>query len=163
MLSSPPRSGCGRLAGAAFTGAAALVLALLLLSLTAQTAAAHGVELSYDARDGIEVTARYDSGDPMADAQVTIYEPGELSEPWLTGTCDEAGKFFFVPDPSLPGTWEVRVRQAGHGGLIRIEVEEGSIESGGSTGFTTLQKVVMALTVVWGCIGTALYFRRRKA
>lgn len=159
----PFKSGCGRLAGAAFAGAAALVLALLILFLTAPTAAAHGVELSYDAREGIEITARFDSGDPMAEAQVTVYAPGEPSEPWLKGSCDEAGKFFFVPDPALPGTWEVQVRQAGHGGMIRIDVEEGNIEAGGPTGFTTLQKVVMALAVVWGCVGTALYFRRRKA
>jgi nickel transport protein len=153
----------GRRAGAVFAGAAVFILVLLPFALAAQHAAAHGVELSYSSREGIEIIARFDSGDPMADAQVTVYAPGEPSEPWLTGTCDEAGKFFFVPDPGLPGTWEVQVRQAGHGGLIRIEVEEGSMEAGGSTGFTTLQKVVMSLAVLWGFAGTALYFRRRKA
>jgi len=123
---------------------------------------AHGVDLSYSAREGVEITAVYDSGGPIADGQVTVYAPGEPSRPWATGSCDESGRYFFVPDADLPGTWEVQVRKAGHGGIIRIEVEEGAVESGGSTGFSVLQKVIMSLAVIWGLVGTALFFLRRK-
>jgi len=141
---------------------AVLITGLLLLVLWAPAAMAHGVELSFSTSEGVEVTASYDSGEPLSGGQVTVYAPGEPSEPWLTGTCDEEGKYFFVPDAELPGTWEVKVRQAGHGDIIRIEVEDGAIESGGSTGFTVMQKVIMALAVLWGFAGTALYFRRRQ-
>ena len=146
----------------ASAAAAALITVLLLLVLGTPAVMAHGVELSYRASEGVEVTTLYDSGEPLAEGQVTVYAPGEPSDPWLTGVCDDEGKFFFIPDVEIPGTWEVKVRQAGHGGIIRIEVEDGAVESGGTTGFTVLQKVVMALAVLWGLAGTALYFRRRK-
>ncbi len=42
--------------------------------------------------------------------------------PWLTGICDQQGRFSFTPDPDLPGTWDVQVRQAGHGDIIHIPV-----------------------------------------
>ncbi|MDY6796644.1 MAG: carboxypeptidase regulatory-like domain-containing protein [Actinomycetota bacterium] len=150
-----------RRAGAS-TAAIALIITGLLLILGAPEAMAHGVAISYTTSEGIEIAACYDNGEPMSEAQVTVYAPGEPSDPWLTGTCDEEGKFFFVPDTELPGTWEVKVRQAGHGDIISIEVEEGAVESGGSTGFTWLQKAIMSLAVLWGLAGTALYFRRRK-
>lgn len=142
--------------------AAAFLAGLLLIVLGTPAVMAHGVELSFSASEGVEVTALYDSGEPLSEAQVTVYAPGELSDPWLTGACDDDGKFFFVPDAEIPGTWEVKVRQAGHGGIIRIEVEDGAIESGGTTGFTVLQKVIMTRAVLWGFAGTALYFRRRQ-
>lgn len=142
--------------------AAALITTISLLVLMSQVAMAHGAHISYKTSEGVEVTAQYDDGEPMSEAQVTVYAPGEPSEAWLTGTCDEKGEFFFVPDTEIPGTWEVKVRKAGHGGLIRIEVEEGNIESGGSTGFSVLQIVIMSLAVVWGLVGTALFFMRRR-
>jgi nickel transport protein len=151
-----------RLAGRAYAGAAlAAILTLYLLATSPPDAMAHGVELSYSAREGIEITAGYDSGGAMAGAQVTVYAPGKPSEPWMSGACDESGRFFFVPDTDLPGTWEVRVRQAGHGDIVRIEVERGEVAAGGTTGFTTAQKIAMAAAITWGFAGTALYFRRR--
>ena len=155
-------SGEGRRRAGASAAAIALITVGLLLILGAPEAMAHGAELSYTTSEGVEITASYDNGEPMSEAQVTVYAPGEPSDPWLTGTCDEEGKFFFVPDTELPGTWEVKVRQAGHGDIISIEVEEGAVESGGSTGFTWLQKAIMSLAVLWGLAGTALFFRRRK-
>lgn len=140
-----------------------LAVAGLILIMLPLTAAAHGVEISSSAVSGVEITALYDSGQPMSGAQVSIFTPDDPLEPWLTGLCDEQGKFFFVPDYSRPGLWEVMVRQAGHGDLIRIEVT-GSEEiiAGREGGLTTLQKVIISLTVLWGAVGTALYFSRRE-
>lgn len=142
------------------TAAILIAIGLLLLPLGA---AAHGVELSYETVQGIEITARYDSGEPMAGGQVAVYSPDNPAEPWLTGTCDDSGKFFFTPDPEQPGLWEVQVRLAGHGDLIRIETGAGGGAAAGATGYTALQKLVMTLAVAWGLAGTALYFSRRKS
>jgi nickel transport protein len=146
---------------AGFTGAAVAAICLLLLLLPAP-AYAHGVVLSYETVQGIEITALYDSGEPMAGARVTVFAPGSPADPWLTGTCDDSGKFFFTPDPDWPGLWEIQARLAGHGNLIRVEVTGSSVTGGGTTGFTTLQKLVMAAAIIWGLAGTALFFSRRR-
>ncbi len=136
---------------------------LVSMAMTVETAIAHGVDLTIAPRDGIEVVAAFEGGEPLAEGQVSVFAPGEPAEPWLTGFTDSEGRFFFVPDYTLPGLWEVRVRQAGHGGIIRIEVEDTGVAEARGTGFTTLQKAVMVLAAVWGFIGTALYFRRKAA
>lgn len=137
-----------------------LVLLFLLIPLQAY---AHGTDLSYTLTTGIEITALYDSGQPMVGGQVSVFTPDEPIEPWITGLCDEQGKFFFVPDYSLPGLWEVQVRQAGHGDIIRIEVAgDETVVANGSASLTLAQKLLIALTVVWAAIGTALYFSRGK-
>ena len=123
---------------------------------------AHGAAIEYTFNTSIEITARYDSGEPMSGAQVTVYAPSEPSTPWLTGTCDDEGRFAFTPDPSDPGTWDVQVRQAGHGDMVHIVIGEGTTGTSGSSGYSVLQIVLMALCVIWGLAGTALYFRRRK-
>jgi len=140
--------------------ACCLVL-LLNLSLPA-VAFAHGVEITHQVKSDIEITAKYDTGEPMSEGQVTIFAPDNPSTPWFTGKCDKDGHFVFTPDPSKPGTWDVQVRKAGHGGIIHIPVGE-DVSVSGSTGYTTLQIVLMAACVVWGLVGTALFFTRRKS
>jgi nickel transport protein len=140
-----------------------LPFAVLLLALfSTTTALAHGARIEYTINMAVEIVAAYDSGEPMAEAQVTIYAPNDLENPWLTGTTDDVGRFTFTPDPAIPGTWDVQVRQAGHGDIVHIPVGEG-VASAGSTGFTTVQILLMSACVVWGFVGTALYFSRRKA
>jgi len=140
-----------------------VAMAFLPLVMPVQAAMAHGVDLSIAPRDGIEVVATFEGGEAMAEAQVAVFVPDEPAEPWLTGTTDEEGRFFFVPDATMAGTWEVQVRQAGHGGIVRIEVSEAGTAEEVRTGLSNLQKAVMALAVIWGSVGTALYFRRRAA
>jgi nickel transport protein len=141
---------------------AALVGVLMLLVLPAQ-ALAHGVNIEYSSDVEITIVAKYDTGTPMAGAQVTVYAPDDPTTPWLTGVCDDEGVFSFTPDTSLPGTWDVQVRLAGHGGIIHIPVGEGATSSGGLGGYSWLQIAIMAACVIWGSVGTALYFRRRRA
>ncbi len=141
--------------------AVGLVVALMLIT-SAQEVLAHGVELEYYERNAIEVIARYDTDEPMAEAQVAVFAPGSPAEPWLTGLCDESGRFYFVPDPQMPGLWEVQVRQAGHGGLIRVEVGENGDGPPVMGSFTSAQNILMAAAVIWGLIGTALFFSRRR-
>ena len=123
---------------------------------------AHGAKIEYTIGMTVEIVAAYDSGEPMAGAQVTVYAPDDPTTPWLTGVCDDEGRFSFTPDTTKPGTWDIQVRQAGHGDIVHIPIGGGSADNGGGSN-TPLQILLMAVCVIWGCIGTALYFSRRKA
>jgi len=140
----------------------AIFLVFLLVLGLSGTASAHGAKIDYTVNIAVEIRAAYDTGQPMAGGQIAVYAPDDPSTPWLTGVCDEEGRFAFTPDPSRPGTWDVQVRQAGHGDMVHIPIGEGMTASGG-TGFTPLQIVLMGACVVWGFVGTALYFSRRRA
>jgi nickel transport protein len=140
---------------------AALILALGLAMGVTMTASAHGAKIEYALHTAVEIVATYDTGEPMAGGQVTVYAPDDPSTPWLTGACDEEGRFTFTPDSSQPGTWDVQVRQSGHGDIVHIPIGEGAAASGG-TGFTPLQIVLMGACAVWGFVGTALFFSRRQ-
>ncbi|WP_446353631.1 carboxypeptidase regulatory-like domain-containing protein [Coleofasciculus sp. G2-EDA-02] len=135
-------------------------------------ATAHGAKINYETTQAIKIDAAFDNGKPMSNAQVTVYSPQDPSTPWLQGTTDENGSFVFVPERSQPGEWAVQVRQAGHGDLITISMGENqsatentvdsqvmSIQSK-SGSFTPAQIVVMAVAVIWGFVGTALYFSK---
>jgi len=125
---------------------------------------AHGVVAGYAKRTGIEITAGYDTGRPMSGGRVSVFAPDNPATPWLTATLDENGRFRFVPDPAVQGTWTVQVRQEGHGAMIHIPTGDFAIEEQqtGPASFGLLQRIVAAACVVWGSIGTALYFSRRK-
>ena len=140
---------------------AVLFVPLLALGVSA-TAYAHGVILEYEVNVVIEILAAFDTGEPMAEAQVTVYAPDDPSTPWLTGVCDEQGRFNFTPDPSKSGIWDVQVRHLGHGGMIHIPVGETMTLSGG-TGYSAPQIALMAGCVIWGFVGTALFFAKRRA
>jgi nickel transport protein len=179
-----------------------LLLPVLLLAMsTATVAYAHGVVISYTLSDNgeVELYAEFDTGEVMADAQVTIYAPDDPMTPWLTGTSDAEGKYVFVIDPEQPGMWDIQYRKAGHGDMVHLELTPGMINPtalaqapgelqtgpapveqsapatnsgatmlasggnvGGGGGFTPLQVMLMSASVIWGFVGTALYFSSRK-
>jgi nickel transport protein len=139
---------------------ALLFAALLILGITG-TARAHGARIEYTVHTAVELVATYDSGEPLAGGQVTVYAPDDPATPWLTGVCDDEGHFAFTPDPDKPGSWDVQVRQAGHGDIVHIPIGTGTAGSGGA-GFSPAQIVLMSVCVVWGFVGTALFFSRRK-
>ena len=137
------------------------VITLVLILALALPVYAHGAKIEYTIGMTIEIVAAYDSGEPMSGAQVTVYAPDNPSTPWLTDTCDDEGHFSFTPDTTKGGTWDIQVRQAGHGDIVHIPIGVESRDNGGD--ITPLQIILMAVCVVWGCIGTALYFLRRRA
>lgn len=129
---------------------------------------AHGALIHWHQAPGIVIQAKYDTGRPMAEAQVTVFAPDNPASPWLSGTTDVEGRFSFVPDPAIPGTWAVQTRQAGHGAMAHIPIsadmdDQPPPSPQSPTSTTPLQRAVMIGSVVWGCVGTALFFRRTKA
>lgn len=130
---------------------------------------AHGAQMTYQLTTGIVVQALYDSGQPMSSAQMTVYAPDDPTRPWLTDSSNEQGEFRFVPAPGVTGIWSVQARQAGHGAMIYIDVGHNGAATAisqvkqvvSTTSF--LQRLLMAAAVIWGCVGTALYFSGRRS
>lgn len=128
----------------------------------------HAAELLVEERSAVAVTARYDTGTPMAEAQIVVFSPDSPVDPWLHGMTDGDGRFVFVPGDQA-GRWSVRVRQAGHGAIVHLDLAghaanlpaAPTVVATAAGGPTQAQKLIMAASLVWGCIGTALYFRRR--
>lgn len=138
----------------------------------ADSVLAHGANIKHQQTPAVVIQAAFDDGTPMANAQAIVYSPENSSTPWLKGTTDSEGKFTFVPEPNVSGNWDVKVRQAGHGDIASIAVENASNSDRGNTdnkdGIRTnleeilpLQKLLMISTTVWGFIGTALFFARK--
>lgn len=146
---------------------ATLVATTALVCIVASPAFAHGVALDQRSGEAVEVTAAYDNGDPVSEGQVVVYAPDEPSEPWATGTTDEEGRYIFMPDESKPGAWSVQVREAGHGANTSVEVggegeEAVRVEQSGDDN-GPVQMGLMGALGVWGCIGTALFFWRKRS
>ncbi len=146
---------------------------------------AHGAHIEYQPTESIQIQARYDSGEPMKEAQVIVYAPDNPSEPWTQGTTDDQGRFVFAPDATQPGNWEVAVRQAGHGDIVAIPVgaEASTVAENdpGASGaeaapteevqpvaapqtaqISPVQQGITIGAVIWGFVGTALFFARGK-
>ncbi len=159
-----------------------LVCCTWIWTFSSTTAFAHGAIVEYMTTQqtitAIVIHATYDNGTPMGNAQVTVFAPDDPATPWQKGVCDEQGAFSFVPDTSRPGTWEVQVRKSGHGAVVYVPVEQmgasdatsdvadasppasatAQVLSGSSKSHTPLQYILMGSCVVWGFVGTALYF-----
>jgi nickel transport protein len=152
-----------------------ILLLLLFSSGLSQPVLAHGARIDYQQTSAIVIRATYDDGTPMAKAQAIVYAPNDPATPWLKGMTDESGKFSFVPDPDLSGDWDVKVRQSGHGDIVSIALDKGtitgektepvapgnSLTSNNNPNYSPSQKMVMAIAGVWGFIGTALFFSRK--
>ncbi len=139
------------------------------------TAFAHSTKIEYQQTRAIEIEATYHDGTPMKNAQVVIYAPNDPATPWIKGMTDDRGRYIFIPDYSQTGNWDVKVRQSGHGGIITIPVAASSNGDSNSeitfdrdrilsptAEYTSMQKLVMAAVGVWGFVGTALFFSKRK-
>ncbi|TVQ56976.1 MAG: carboxypeptidase regulatory-like domain-containing protein [Rhodobacteraceae bacterium] len=148
------------------------------LALAAATAFAppqalgHAALIEAEATTAISLRAHYDTGEPMAEAQVVVYAPDDPARAWARGVTDGDGRFVFAPDLGAPGRWTVQVRQAGHGAVAHVDIGEAeaatgreplavaSVGAGGAPGILT--QAVMVALVAWGALGTALYFRRGR-
>lgn len=148
------------------TAALSLLGGVFMLPLAASPVLAHGAMIEGSVVPAIAVRAAYDTGEPMARGQVSVFAPSDPARPRLTGVSDDDGRFSFVPDPGEEGVWAVQVRQAGHGAIVHVRVDAAGAEAGPSPATTAgadpLQRAIMAGAVVWGFIGTALFFWRGR-
>ncbi|MFH2002825.1 MAG: carboxypeptidase regulatory-like domain-containing protein [Planctomycetota bacterium] len=138
-------------------------LLFLFLVVTMDPAQAHGARYEILHANPIAIKTSYETGEPIACAEVRVYAPGE-TEPGHSGMSDANGIFCFLPDRA--GAWVLEVCDAlGHGMRIHMNVSDNlvpeSLDSGSGQGWNLAQKVIMAICVVWGSIGTALYFKRK--
>ena len=103
----------------------AITLAAVLggIGMAAAPVSAHGVSATYTSVSALQIQAQFDSGQPMVDAQVSVFSPSNSANPWLQGSTDANGQFLFTPDLDQIGTWEVQVRSGGHGKILYIPVE----------------------------------------
>ncbi len=129
------------------------------------SAIAHGLKLQAQLKSTVEVSALYEDGTPLKQAQIKIYKPNQAEEAAVTGVTDDNGIFHFTPDQS--GNWEIFVRQAGHGGEVSVPIDfspqgETLMASTPTPGQTLPQRIITIGAVMWGCIGTALYFKGRS-
>lgn len=138
-------------------------IVVLLIFLAALPLYSHGTKYEIIKSGEIGIRAMYDTDEVMAGATVLVFPPGSASSSYAKKT-DSSGLFYFTPD--IPGTWTFQVRDtSGHGMRINLQIDESlalKSESQSGSGFNSLQKFVMALSIVWGAIGTALYFKGRK-
>lgn len=158
---------------------------LTLLGIPSQVLA-HGISVESQPTEAqvYEIKATYDTGEAAKNAQVAIYPPGDAIEPQISGFTNAEGRFLFAAPQA--GEWEVQVLQAGHGDRIIVSVTQpqskpvaqesspspspeaerlGQSDIASQTTrskYTPLQKASMIGAIVWGCVGTALFFLRGK-
>jgi len=140
-----------------------IAMVLFLLCTMHGVGFSHGTKYEILPVQSIQIRALFESGEVMAGARVLVFRPEETvaSDTLLT---DQEGVFSFTPHKA--GIWVFQVRQKdGHGMRINLPVTEDLLpdRSAQNAGPDVVQKSIMALCVLWGLIGTALFFKRRKS
>ncbi len=137
------------------------VITLFWLLIT-PLAHAHGTEITAQP-DGrtITINALFDTGEPMAEAQVLIYAPDDPQATWQKGVTDDAGLYSFEIDPALAGDWSINIRTAGHGQWLYLTVAaDGTVDVNNPDDRPAWVKWSMAAVVVAGLIGIGAWSRR---
>lgn len=136
---------------------------LAVIFLLALPVYGHGAQMTWAMEgDSVHIRASFDDGLPMSSAQVSVFTASAPTVPCLTGLTDENGSFLFFPDASQSKDWDVQVRKAGHGDIIHFSLSADSVTETCEQGFSVLQIVLMSACVVWGFIGTALFFASKR-
>ena len=97
-----------------------------------------------------EVTVQFATADgkPMADADVTVFAPGDPTHPVKTGKTDKDGKFEFGTDRD--GLWTAEARVAGEIARASVRVGGANEERGGPSPFLIIGALVVLLAIaVW--------------
>lgn len=136
-------------------------LVILFLFILTLPLFSHGAEYTVLSDRVIKIEARFDTGEYFENAEVLVYYPGESQSAYSLRT-DEKGCFYLQPDRE--GTWILQVRgDEGHGLRINLPIDE-SMLAEGKTGnsLSIIQKLIMVISIGWGAMGTALYFKKRN-
>ena len=140
-------------------------LAAALWVYSAAPTQAHGAKIEVFPQ-AVEIIATFDTGEPMDNAQVAVYAPDTPDAPWQTGQTDSEGRFSFTPDAGIAGgLWEVTVRKAGHGQTTSFSLGEAVDSRAASAQLAIAQSAVQKwfsmAAIIWGFVGTALFFSRK--
>lgn len=105
-----------------------VLLLIVVVASAAGKAHAHGINLSVTSSSPfIMVNANFSANDPLVNASVTIFLPGEDEEVFQNGRTDLAGNFIFKPD--RPGSWVYFIDdERGHRRRRVIEIEDSFFE-----------------------------------
>jgi len=139
--------------------------ALFGLMLFASTPLLYCHGASYQLLTGgvVGIRASFDTGEPMAAARVLVFAPGETEKYYETKT-DRNGVVCFSPDRK--GMWVIQIlAEGGHGLRVNLPVDASMSARQGAesaSGSSYLQKIIMAIAVVWGFIATGLFFSRKR-
>lgn len=145
-----------------------VLLALMAVIGVAPRAIAHSVETDFEfTAEGLEFTSQFSTGEPFENAEVQVFSPDNPTEPWMTGTTDENGRFSFQPDESISGEWEVRFGEGDHGDLWTVPVNEMGIDldniSDAEPQFFASHPLVLTGVIGLGTVaGLALYLSRKE-
>lgn len=125
---------------------------------------AHGTQYEIIYPKEVTIQAKYNSGLPMSVCQVLFYKPLQEKASFETMT-DLNGLFSFIPSES--GTWICKVRdQEGHGLRINLNIGKDlrlmDAQNHHHQHFSLAQKIIMSFCIIWGLVGTALFFQARK-
>jgi nickel transport protein len=133
-----------------------------IIILLSSTVFGHGAFVTWEFHgDSVRVSASFDDGQPMDEAQVTVFSGSNPTEAYLVGVTDENGCFSFLPDGEQSMQWDVQVRKAGHGDIVHFSMSEDAQVEIRNGRFSVFQITIMSACVVWGFIGTALFFKSR--
>lgn len=128
----------------------------------------HGTRGTTEVADGIRLTARYDDGEPMRYAAVTVHAPDGDTE-FQTGRTDRNGIFMFAPDQS--GKWRVIVEDGiGHRLVVgrRIDPDEaatGARKPHGDLDAAHISRgsgLVSGVSLIFGLCGILYGFKARR-
>jgi nickel transport protein len=136
-----------------------ILMIILLLTVSNINVFAHGASMKCEKIESYHIKAAYDTGEPMSLAQIIIYAPNNMEEPYKVGQCDENGEYNFNIDNEIKGVWTIQARLAGHGASMNIVVDEDATIKQSKTNI--MQKIIMSVCVLWGFFGTYMYFSRR--
>lgn len=118
--------------------------------LLAVLALCHSPAAAFDLFATHEVSVQFatQDGKPMADAEVRVFAPGELSHPVQTGRTGADGKFAF--GVSQDGLWTAEARTGSEVARATVRVGGPNEEKGGLSPFVVFGALAVLLAIaVW--------------
>jgi nickel transport protein len=140
-----------------------LFLSICVWFCAVRPVAAHDLRHTVENGEATVVVLYYADGKPFSYESYEVFRPGEET-PFQVGRTDAAGRVVFIPDRS--GRWRIRAfSEDGHG--VDFETQTGPSEhvearTGGGAG-TTVQRIVVGVSVIFGIFGVIVLFWRRAA
>lgn len=134
---------------------------IILFIISSDVLYSHGVEYKISKKEVFVVSMNYGDGEVMNYTNYKIHSPGSDAV-FQSGLTDKNGRLSFVPDAG--GEWKVEVTDdTGHAASVIVKAGQVSdVNSASGNSLNKFQKIIMAVCVIWGAAGTALYFRSRK-